>query len=263
MSEISRVTVTRVRYCNSRCPIRTFPCPVRTFSPVYLYTQYRKKETNTRCARHETDVCRRDLTGWKTRAPTQRAFSFRVTRHRSPRQEGLCGSAGRMPDGARSFAKSPGRSAAARRAAILSRHAAAIRPNSAVASSTAAVSQLLGSASAPTLCSRTTATSTNMLCAAHASSAAMSPATGARVAADAVARTPPPRSVDASRRAAPGRVASAPQRRDELGATLRLEPRAAMHTSAGARVHTPRPPHSQALSSNPGTLAHSRTHMAA
>lgn len=200
---------------------------------------------------------------WKTRAPTQRAFSFRVTRHRSPRQEGLCGSAGRMPDGARSFAKSPGRSAAARRAAILSRHAAAIRPNSAVASSTAAVSQLLGSASAPTLCSRTTATSTNMLCAAHASSAAMSPATGARVAADAVARTPPPRSVDASRRAAPGRVASAPQRRDELGATLRLEPRAAMHTSAGARVHTPRPPHSQALSSNPGTLAHSRTHMAA
>ena len=173
--------------------------------------------------------------------------------------EGLCGSVGRMPDGARSFAKPPGGSAAARRAAILSRHATAIRPNSAAASSTAADSQLLGSASAPTLCNGTAATSTNMLCAAHASSAAMSPATGARVAADAVARTPQPRSVDASRRAAPRRLASAPQRRDELGATLRLEPRAAMHTSAGAtrRVHP------QALPQNPGTLAHSRTHMAA
>ena len=171
----------------------------------------------------------------------------------------LCGSVGRMPDGARSFAKSPGGSAAARRAAILSRHAAAIRPNSAAASSTAADSQLLGSASAPTLCNSAAATSTNMLCAAHASSAAMSPATGARVAADAVARTPQPRSVDASRRAAPRRLASAPQRRDELGATLRLEPRAAMHTSAGAtrRVHP------QALPQNPGTLAHSRTHMVA
>ena len=174
-------------------------------------------------------------------APTRRAV------------EGLCGSVGRMPDGARSFAKPPpGGSAAARRAAILSRHAAAIRPNSAAASSTAADSQLLGSASAPTLCNSTAATSTNILCAAHASSAAMSPAT------DAVARTPQPRPVDASRRAAPRRLASAPQRaRDELGATLRLEPRAAMHASAGARVHP------QALPQNPCTLAHSRTHMAA
>ena len=184
----------------------------------------------------------------------------RVTRPLCRAVEGLCGSVGRMPDGARSFAKPPpGGSAAARRAAILSRHAAAIRPNSAAASSTAAESQLLGSASAPTLCNSTAATSTNILCAAHASSAAMSPATGARVAADAEARTLQPRPVDASRRAAPRRLASAPQRRDELGATLRLEPRAAMHTSAGATRRV----HAQALPQNPGTLAHSRTHMAA
>ena len=114
----------------------------------------------------------------------------------------------------RSAAMSPSCSAATRRAAIISRHNAAIRPNS-------AGSQLLGSASAPMLCSRSTTTTTTVLCAAHASSAAMqsrlpSPATGARTAADAVARNPPPRSVDVSRHAATRRVASAPQRSTEL-----------------------------------------------
>ena len=208
-------------------------------SNYHCQTYYAKKERHA-LGEKTMGVARATFTN--TCASTARLPSIRVTRPLCRAVEGLCGSVGRMPDGARSFAKPPpGGSAAARRAAILSRHAAAIRPNSAAASSTAAESQLLGSASAPTLCNSTAATSTNILCAAHASSAAMSPATGARVAADAEARTLQPRPVDASRRAAPRRLASAPQRRDELGATLRLEPRAAMHTSAGAtrRVHAP------------------------
>ena len=181
-----------------------------------------------------------------------------------------CGSVGRMSDGARIFARprsaahSPGCSAATRRAAIISRHDAAIRPNSAAASRTAAGSQLLDSASAPTLCSRTTSTTTTMLCAAHASSAAMqprllSPATGARMAADAEAQTPALRSVDVSRHAAARRVASTPQRYAERAPHRgsNLGPAAPRCTPwLPARAFTaPSSP-----SSSPGALAYSRTH---